>query len=307
MPLVPLEEVPVASEAAVRYSGQVASWLPFLWSRVLFPGITPVRQPARFSAWALLIIIPSILLYPRMSFQLFEPDEGRYAEIPREMMVRGEWTVPYLQGEPYLDKPPLLYWLVGISYRLFGPNNWSARLIPALAIHGCILITYLVGRRLLGERPAFWGALLLALAPGFVTIGRLLVLDGLLALWVTLSLLAAFEAIRDERLRMGWWLLSAAALGFSPAVWKDLHNCLATLLPLCQRDVGRCVTLVYCHLRSATAVCLPFSLGTQHRALSGAVRPSAAHLVLCTGPFVWPLSCAAVHRSIHQVSILRRT
>ena len=64
------------------------------------------------------------------------PTFGRYAEIPREMLLRGEWIVPYLQGEPYLDKPPLLYWLVGLSYRLFGIHDWSARLVPALAVHG---------------------------------------------------------------------------------------------------------------------------------------------------------------------------
>ncbi|MBV9123227.1 MAG: glycosyltransferase family 39 protein, partial [Planctomycetes bacterium] len=144
---------------------------------------------------------------------LFEPDEGRYAEIPREMLLRGEWVIPYLQGEPYLDKPPLLYWLVMGSYRLLGVHDWSARLVPALAIHAAILLNYWLGRRRLGERPAFWGALALSLAPGFLCMGRLLLLDGLLALWVTLSWFAAFEAIRGDRLRWGWWLTAAAACG----------------------------------------------------------------------------------------------
>jgi 4-amino-4-deoxy-L-arabinose transferase-like glycosyltransferase len=146
-----------------------------------------------------------------MSFWLFEPDEGRYAEIPREMLARGEWIVPYLQGQPYLDKPPLLYWLVMGSYRLLGVHDWSARLVPALAIHLCILLTYLLGCRVVGERSAFWGAMLLSIAPGFISVGRLLVLDGLLALWITLALLAAWESMRGERLRWTWWLLSAAA------------------------------------------------------------------------------------------------
>src|SRR5437870_117609 len=192
---------------------RLAEWVALLWSRVLFPGRCPPSEPARLSSLGVLVAVPSMLLYVCMSFHLFEPHEGRYAEIPREMMVRGEWIIPYLDGEPYLDKPPLFYWLVGISYRIFGVHNWSARLVPALAIHGCILITYLMGRRILGERPAFWGALLLALAPGFVTIGRLLVLDGLLTLCVTLSLFTAFEAIRGERLAWSWWLLSACACG----------------------------------------------------------------------------------------------
>jgi 4-amino-4-deoxy-L-arabinose transferase-like glycosyltransferase len=161
-----------------------------------------------------LIVLPAVLIYPSLSYRLLEPDEGRYAEIPRETLARGDWVVPYLNSEPYLDKPPLLYWCVMLSYRVLGVHDWSARLIPALAVHGCILLVYLLGRRCLGERAAFWGALLLSLTPGFTSMGRLLVLDGLLAFWVTASVFAAFEASRGERLRWGWWLTAGICCGF---------------------------------------------------------------------------------------------
>jgi 4-amino-4-deoxy-L-arabinose transferase-like glycosyltransferase len=189
----------------------LATWARVLWSQVFFPGQS--ADPSRVRNWAvlLLLVVPGALLYPSLSFHLFEPDEGRYAQIPREMLLRGEWIVPYLQGKPYLDKPPLLYWLVMGCYGLFGIADWTARLVPALAVHGCVLLTYVIGRRSLGERPAFWGALLLALAPGFVSVGRLLVLDGVLAFFVWLSLLAALEAVRGPRLRWGWWLTAAMA------------------------------------------------------------------------------------------------
>jgi 4-amino-4-deoxy-L-arabinose transferase-like glycosyltransferase len=190
------------------------AWLPHLWSRVLFPGRSSARSAVRWQAVLMLVAVPGVLLYPCLAFHLFEPDEGRYAEIAREMLARGEWVVPLLQGEPYLDKPPLLYWLTMASFRLFGVHDWSARLPPALAVHGCVLLVYLLGRRSLGERPAIWGALFLCLAPGFVGMGRLLLLDGLLTFFVTLSLLAAFEALRGQQLRWSWWLLSAAACGF---------------------------------------------------------------------------------------------
>jgi hypothetical protein len=189
------------------------AWLSFLWSHVLFPGKPAAPEPPRRAALLLLLVLPGLLLYPCLSFYLFEPDEGRYAEIPREMLARGEWVVPYLQGQPYLDKPPLLYWLVMASYRLFGVHDWAARLVPALAVHVCVLLAYLLGRRSLGERSAFWGALLLALMPGFLGMGRLLLLDGVLALWVTVALLAAFEAARGPSLRRRWWAVSAAACG----------------------------------------------------------------------------------------------
>ncbi len=187
--------------------------LPWLWSHVFFPGKAPDAAPPRRSALLILVILPGLLLYPCLGFHLFEPDEGRYAEIPREMAEHGDWVVPRLQGVPYLDKPPLFYWCVIASYQVLGINDAAARLIPALAIHLCVLLTYLFGRRSLGERAAFWGALILGLAPGFLSVGRLLILDGLLALWVTLEIFCAFEAVRGPRLRWGWWLLAATACG----------------------------------------------------------------------------------------------
>ena len=191
----------------------LSHWLPYLWSRVLFPGRASVDSAIRGRAILVLLVIPGALLYPCLSFRLFEPDEGRYAEIAREMTAQNDWVVPLLQGEPYLDKPPLLYWLIMLSYRAFGIHEWSARLIPALAVHCTILIVYLLGRRSLGERAAFWGALLLSLAPGFIGMGRLLLIDGLLTLWVTLSIFAAFEAMRGQNLRWSWWTISAFACG----------------------------------------------------------------------------------------------
>lgn len=191
----------------------LASCLRAAWARFLFPGASPPPGRAGWACLAILLLLPAAILYPRLSFRLFEPDEGRYAEIPREMLLRGEWIVPYLEGQPYLDKPPLLYWLVMGSYRLFGVHDWAARLVPAIAIHGCVLLAFAWGRRTLGTRAAFWGALALALAPGFATMGRLLVMDGLLALWLTLAWFAGFEAVRDARAKGGWWALSAVACG----------------------------------------------------------------------------------------------
>jgi hypothetical protein len=179
------------------------------------------------------------LVFGNLSFHLFEPDEGRYAEIPREMLTRGDWIVPYLQGEPYLDKPPMLYWLVMISYKVFGIHDWSARLVPAFALEGCILLTLAFGRRWFGERAAFWSSLLLSLAPGFVSMGRLLIMDGLLTLWVTLSLCAAYEAIRGDRLKPTWWLVSACACGLGLLTKGPVA--LLLLIPPC---------LAYCCLHS---------------------------------------------------------
>jgi 4-amino-4-deoxy-L-arabinose transferase-like glycosyltransferase len=199
--------------ALTSVSPSLTEWLKVLWARLLFPGRPETAGRVRLAGLLVLLVVPGLLLYPSLDFHLFEPDEGRYAQIPREMLDRGEWIVPYLQGEPYLDKPPMFYWLIGLSYRVLGVQDWSARLVPAIAVHLCILLVYFLGRRLLGEQPAFWGGLVLSLAPGFLSVGRLLVMDSLLSLWVSLSIFAAFEALRCARLQWSWWLVSAAACG----------------------------------------------------------------------------------------------
>ncbi len=199
------------SMSAVRPAVWPAALLPcvrMLWGRVLFASRAPVDTNLRAKSLALLVVLPAVLSYPWMAFRLLEPDEGRYAEIAREMLAANEWVVPLLQGEAYLDKPPLLYWLVVASYKLFGVHVWAARLVPALAVHATILATYLLGRRFVGERAAFRGALLLCATPAFAVMGRLLILDGLLAVWVTLGILA-----KPTRGNGGMWWLCAIACG----------------------------------------------------------------------------------------------
>ncbi|MGL6094619.1 MAG: ArnT family glycosyltransferase [Fimbriiglobus sp.] len=192
----------------------VPAWLPFLWTQVLFPGTPDDRTRVRPLALALVVLLPAVLLYPCRDFLLFEPDEGRYAQIPREMLTAGTWVVPTLQGEPYLDKPPLMYWLTALSYAAFGVSEAAARLVPAVCVHLTILAVYLIGRRSIGERGAMWAALLLTVSPGYLSVARLLLLDGLLTMCVTVSVLCAFEAVRTGRMKLGWWLAAAVASGF---------------------------------------------------------------------------------------------
>lgn len=191
----------------------VVGWCRHLFTGILFPGSADTDTRVRKLSLLLVLLLPAALLYPTRGFHLLEPDEGRYAQIPKEMLQNNEWVVPTLQGEAYLDKPPLMYWLVALSYRAFGVTPEAARLVPALCVHLTILAVYLLGRRSIGQRGAFWAALLLSVAPGFVSVARLLLLDGLLVLCVTVSVLCGFEAVRTGTLKRGWWLLAAVASG----------------------------------------------------------------------------------------------
>jgi hypothetical protein len=188
-------------------------WFQYLFSRVLFSGEADQDLGVRRSSLLIVLLLPAAILYPTLGFHLLEPDEGRYAQIPKEMLINNDWVVPTLQGQPYLDKPPLMYWLVALSYRTFGISPEAARLVPALCVHLTILAVYLIGRPSLGERAAFWAALLLSVAPGFVCVARLLLLDGLLTLCVTMSVLCGFEAVRTGRLKPVWWIAAAIASG----------------------------------------------------------------------------------------------
>ena len=189
------------------------AWLRHLWSGILFPAAADADSRVRPLSLLLVVLLPAALLYPCRDFMLLEPDEARYAQIPKEMVEGGSWVVPTLHDEPYLDKPPLMYWLVALSYKLFGVSEGSARLVPAAAVHVTVLAVYLLGRRSVGERGALWAALLLTVAPGFLGVARLLVLDGLLTCCVTLSVLCGFEAVRTGTFRRRWWVLAAVCSG----------------------------------------------------------------------------------------------
>ncbi len=200
-----------------------AAILRFWWQTILFP--QPAREdrapawrwPARYEWGAVLLLgLASLfLLLSNLSYPLIEPDETRYAQIALEMVDSGDWVTPTLDGKPYLDKPPLLYWLTAASYKVCGANERAARLPCALSAWFTVLLTYGLGRRLVGGRAAWCGALALLLCGGFVLGGRFLIMDGPLTLFTTVTLLAAYLACGGAQFRLPWWLLAgtACALG----------------------------------------------------------------------------------------------
>jgi len=156
---------------------------------------------------------------------LFNPDEGRYAEIPREMLADGDWVIPHLNGLVYAEKPPLQYWATALSYRVFGTTEFAARLYCALCALGTVALVWLMARAQGGERAAWRAAAILAGMLIFATLGHLLTLDMGLTFYLTLSMTGFLFAQREESARQPhgapprasrrWMLLAwgAAALG----------------------------------------------------------------------------------------------
>ncbi|MBI1950317.1 MAG: glycosyltransferase family 39 protein [Acidobacteria bacterium] len=145
---------------------------------------------------------------------LGDPDEGRNAEAAREILVTGDWVTPHLDGARYLDKPPAFFWVVAVSYRLFGVGESAARAPSALFALAGIALVYWFARRRLGGRAAWLAALTLALSPLYIIFGRIVIFDMMLTLCMTVSCLAAFEAMEGGRPRApGALFFIAAGIG----------------------------------------------------------------------------------------------
>src|SRR5690348_12124555 len=94
--------------------------------------------------------------------QLLEPDEGRYAEIPREMVATGDWITPRLNDLLYFEKPPLQYWATAAAYELFGLHNWTARLWSVLTGLAGVALVFYAGRRIHSSKAGMYAALVLS-------------------------------------------------------------------------------------------------------------------------------------------------
>ncbi|NUN92580.1 MAG: glycosyltransferase family 39 protein [Verrucomicrobiae bacterium] len=119
---------------------------------------------------------------------LNEPDEGRYAEMGREMLVTGDWLVPRLNGVPHYAKPPWIYWCVAVGLRVAGIHEWGARLPSALAASATVLLVFMLGRRMAGARAGLFSAAVLSTMLLFFAGGRLITPDMMLTALVTLAL-----------------------------------------------------------------------------------------------------------------------
>jgi 4-amino-4-deoxy-L-arabinose transferase-like glycosyltransferase len=168
-------------------------------------------------AVALFFLSVAVIYYTGLgTIPLLEPDEGRYAEIPREMLARGDFVTPHLNGVVYLEKPPLFYWGNAVSFALFGQSEFSARLFTATASIAGVLLTYWMGAVLAGPRAGLFSAMVLCTSLYHYIIGRINTLDMTLAVAMIVATFPAFLYLSGKR-ESRWYLLLSyvgAALGF---------------------------------------------------------------------------------------------
>jgi 4-amino-4-deoxy-L-arabinose transferase-like glycosyltransferase len=144
---------------------------------------------------------------------LWDANEAFYAETPRVMIETGDYISPSFNGNPRFNKPPLTYWIVAISYQIFGISEWSERLPIVLAAIGLIAAAFVIGRSVWGTQTGLWAATVMATLPRFLMHSRRTSIDVFLSLFMGLTLMFfVLSEMRYERRKL-WLCLMYASVG----------------------------------------------------------------------------------------------
>ncbi|KGC66735.1 dolichyl-phosphate-mannose-mannosyltransferase family protein [Burkholderia pseudomallei] len=213
---------------------------------------TPTRLPLDRAApmtlnrAALLLLVAALAVIwfaPLGLRHLIPSDEGRYAEMAREMFVTGDWITPRYNGYKYFEKPPLQTWLNALTFAWLGIGEWQARLYTALASFAGVLFAGYAGARVFNPRAGFFAALVLASSPYWNLMGHFNALDMGLSLWMTVTLCALLLAQRPgigKRAERGWmwlcWASMALAVLSKGLIGLILPGAVLVLYTLASRD-----------------------------------------------------------------------
>jgi len=151
------------------------------------------------------------------------------AQIAHTMLTSGDWVTARLDGVAYLEKSPLIYWTIAVSYRIFGVHDWAARIPVALSAMGLCWLTAAFGIWAFGRRAGFYAGLIVATCVGLFLFTRVLIPDVMLTLTVALAMWAFLRALDDDEPHPRLWaFVLAASLG----VGLLLKSTVAVLFPI---------------------------------------------------------------------------
>jgi 4-amino-4-deoxy-L-arabinose transferase-like glycosyltransferase len=169
-------------------------------------------------AWTLFLAFAAILLGLLRTRTLVPPDEGRYAEMAREMFASGDWITTRLNGIKYFEKPPLQTWMNALTFALFGLGDWQARLWTGLCGLLGVGLTGYAGKRVFGGRIGFYAALVLGSSLYWVLCSQINSVDMSLSAMMTVALCALLVAQRDDATpseQRNWMLVCWAGMALS--------------------------------------------------------------------------------------------
>jgi 4-amino-4-deoxy-L-arabinose transferase-like glycosyltransferase len=145
---------------------------------------------------------------------LMDDVDAVQAQIARNMLSTGDWTTARLDGVAYLEKAPLVYWIIALSYKIFGATDWAARVPIALSCVGLALLTTAMGLWAFGRRAGLYAGLVIGTCIGLFLFTRILIPDVMLTLAIALGMWGFLRAIdKEEPHPRLWALIFAASLG----------------------------------------------------------------------------------------------
>lgn len=160
---------------------------------------------------------------------LMDDVDGVHGAIPRTMLTSGDWVTARIDGVLYLEKSPLIYWLIAITYKLFGVHDWAARIPVALSAIGLAWLTAAFGKWAFGKRAGFYAGLVMATCIGVWLFTRILLPDVMLTFTIALAMWAFLRALdEEEKHPRAWAYVFAASLG----VGLLLKSLVAVVFPI---------------------------------------------------------------------------
>jgi 4-amino-4-deoxy-L-arabinose transferase-like glycosyltransferase len=203
------------------------------------------RELRRGTLLALLLVFALAWFGTLEQRRLINPDEGRYAEIPREMVASGDWLTPRLNGIKYFEKPALQYWATATAFSVFGEHHWTARLWPALTGFLGVLFTAFATSRLFGVQAGLVAGAVLGGSVLWNVIGHVNTLDMGVSFFLGAAVFALCLGQRDDaaplesrRWQDGAWVLLALAVLSKGLIGLVLPAATVAAYALWQRDWG---------------------------------------------------------------------
>jgi len=169
-------------------------------------------MPGRRAALLLIVCIGAVYLGTATDRAIMDDGDALYASIARQMAVRGDWVTPWADGVRFLDKPPMMYWLMGIAFLLLGAGEFAARLPSVLAVAGISLLLFSMAKKHAGVAAGWLAGLASAFCVGTFLFTRMVFPDILFVFFLTLALYAFWKWYEDPRSPLAPALAGYAAL-----------------------------------------------------------------------------------------------
>ncbi|MET3131622.1 4-amino-4-deoxy-L-arabinose transferase-like glycosyltransferase [Oxalobacteraceae bacterium GrIS 1.11] len=229
--------------------------------------------------WSLLAAFSIIWLWMLDFRTLVPPDEGRYAEMAREMLLSGDWITTRLNGIKYFEKPPLQTWMNALTFAAFGLGEWQARLWTGLCGLLGVLLSAIAGTKVFGGRVGLYAGLVLGSSLFWVASGQIDSLDMSLSGMMTISLCALIVAQRDAATpseRRNWMLLCWAGMALAVLakglIGLVLPGAVLVLYTVAARDWA-----IWTRLHAGKGVLLFFAIAAPWFVLVGLKNPEQPH------------------------------